>query len=678
MFTKIIIAACLLLGQSTSSFAQSSTLTADQIQGISTVKNYLQRAGHFEKNAAGINSYADAAGTSPVDGTAGSPSLTCARSTSSPLAGTGSLIITKDAVNRQGNGCSADFSVDSKDKARVMSIEFDYAVVSGTFVAGSTGSAPTASDITFWIYDVTNTTLIQPSSISLFSNSTTIADRYSATFQTASNSTSYRLIAHVGTVSALAYVIKLDDIVVRPSSYVFGAPVSDWAAVTVTGSWTANTTYTAFEKRVGDTGFYRVKALVSGAPTSANLTINLPAGRTIDTAKLQSTTGNGNAVGFGQVHDAGTQNYPVIVNYNSSTSIIVATHNAAGTSTHTGSPVTQILPMTFNNADEVNVEFSVPLVGLSSSVQMSDSANTRVIATRATLSANQTGVNTNGTFVKVNIDSTSLYGGFDRTGAWASSRFTATTAGDYQVNAKVLLAGANVLADIYFAAIYKNGALFSTGPYSSVPSAGQLLSRDANDIVPLVAGDFIEIFIFGNGNNSVSTLTVTGGQQFGTYVAINRISGPSAIAATESVNARYTTAAGQSIASAATAIIDFGTRDFDSHNAVTTGASWRFTAPISGKYKVTTNVRYANGLAWGAGQFVSSLLFKNGSSFSTNDFLFAAAITPGQGPSSQLTDTVSLLAGEYIDIRTSHGEASARALVAAGTLVRVAIKRVGN
>ena len=66
----------------------------------------------------------DTAGANPVDGTGGSANVTWTRTTTNPLAGDGS-VLTKDAVNRQGQGVSYDFTIDRADRNKQLAIEFD-------------------------------------------------------------------------------------------------------------------------------------------------------------------------------------------------------------------------------------------------------------------------------------------------------------------------------------------------------------------------------------------------------------------------------------------------------------------------------------------------------------------------------------------------------------------------
>lgn len=60
---------------------------------------------------------------------------------------------------------------------------------------------------------------------------------------------------------------------------------------------------------------------------------------------------------------------------------------------------------------------------------------------------------------------------------------------------------------------------------------------------------------------------------------------------TEPVMAQYNMGTIQSCANGPTGcIVNFDTKEYDSHNAVTTGSNWKFTVPVSGTYRVTSVV----------------------------------------------------------------------------------------
>jgi hypothetical protein len=148
----------------------SRVITAQHIEGIKTTKDYISN-GEFEKTLLGWKAYKDAADIRPTDGTSvTTPSfVSFALSSTTPLSGTKSLILTKASGNAQGEGISYDFTIDAKDKAKVLSINLSYLVNSGTFTPGNGSSF---GDLIVYVYDVTNAVLIEPSSIKLLSNST--------------------------------------------------------------------------------------------------------------------------------------------------------------------------------------------------------------------------------------------------------------------------------------------------------------------------------------------------------------------------------------------------------------------------------------------------------------------------------------------------------------------------
>lgn len=146
----------------------------------------------------------------------------------------------------------------------------------------------------------------------------------------------------------------------------------------------------------------------------------------------------------------------------------------------------------------------------------------------------------------------------------------------------------------------------------------------------------------------------------------------------KSVNVRYTTAAAQSIPDSTNTIIDFGTKVFDAGNNVTTGASWKFTAPSNGTYSVSARVMF-DSYAWGATTQKSNLsVWKNGSYYTNlSRQQLQAAVTTLLGHSASEAD-VKLLAGDYIDIRIDHDRGSATLLFNDALFNWVNIKRTGN
>jgi hypothetical protein len=85
------------------------------------------------------------------------------------------------------------------------------------------------------------------------------------------------------------------------------------------------------------------------------------------------------------------------------------------------------------------------------------------------------------------------------------------------------------------------------------------------------------------------------------------------------VVARYQTNAGQSIANNLVAIVDFEDKIYDTHNAVTIGASWHFHAPVGGYYAVAAGILFSSTNTWADGEDGQIQIFKNGAAHSYID-----------------------------------------------------------
>lgn len=203
---KLIGAFTFLAASAWAGLTVDRNIEADLIEGQASVRNFIRNSG-AEQNIRGWATYADAAGATPVDGTGGSPTETFARSTTSPLAGIASFVLTKDAANRQGEGASYAFNLDPADStngSQNLLIDFYYST-GGTFATG------TSSDVQVYVYDITNANLITPNQTYLNSSS----GRFQTTFLSSSSSTNYRLIFHTATTSASAWTLKIDRVNVK-------------------------------------------------------------------------------------------------------------------------------------------------------------------------------------------------------------------------------------------------------------------------------------------------------------------------------------------------------------------------------------------------------------------------------------------------------------------------------
>jgi hypothetical protein len=597
-----------------------------------------------ETGTTGWATYADAAGTAPVDGTGGAPNVTWTRVTSSPLRGLGMFRLTKDAANRQGEGASYAFTIASADKAKPLNISFEYAV-SAAAVAGSDS---VTGDVNVYIYDVTNSLVIQPTPYKM-PGGTGNNWKYTGTFQTASNSTSYRLILHVAGTNASAATYDFDSFIVGPQVLLYGSPISDWVAFTPTGSWLGgggNTTYTGYWRRVGDSMQVDVTATTSGAPTSATLTVNLPSGYSIDTNKLSSADAALKSfLGTGTVIDSGNRSCPVVVTYSSATAVQLNAVNSLSTS----SAITQAVPITFGASDKVTFTAMFPIVGWGSNVLMSQDTDTRVVAARMTgATATVTGTYSDITWTTVANDTH---------GAMGAISYTIPVAGYYDIQGSVNIGAATVSAAGGFFVGLHNG--------TSVILENEFLfdlNVPENESIPFVygsvylnAGTLIKLQIKTSGTigtpviNSSATLN---------HLSISRKSGPATIAISETVACRYTNTAGSTLTKSANNTVPYATKDYDTHGAWVTDT---FTAPVAGKYLVAAKVLIATGATWAANDFVEIDILKNGATSTggsgTQPVLFFGTTTAAIGAS--ISDVINCVAGDTIKINCVPQKAAA-------------------
>jgi hypothetical protein len=566
-----------------------------------------------ESDTTGYAAYADAASATPEDGTGGSPTVAISRVTSSPLRGNGMFRITKDAANRIGQGTSVDFTIANADKSKVLYVSFEYQP-SANFVAGD------SSDLRMWVYDVTNSALIQlaPYTIQGGSGAT---QKFVGCFQAASSSTSYRLLFHVSTTNATAWTFDFDSLTIGPSATLIGAAISDWKSFTPTGTWIANTTYTGQWRRVGGDMEVQVKLTLAGAPTSATLFVNLPSGYAIDTARLAgSTTTNDRLLGMGSgIHSASTG--PYLCLYQDTTSVLVAYPSSLAGAM---AVVTQAAPFTWANLDVLILTFKVPIVGWDSNVIMSNDASTRVVA-MTVLGASGTLTTTVGNNITWGTPSV------DTHGAFLSGTYTVPVTGYYKVSGSVGAASSGTFGT--GVSVAKNGVA-TTPAFFGAPNGADSTLCPFSHLAKYNAGDTIQVW----GKVSTGTQTVSGSSVWN----IERVSGPASIAASEFISARYTDTQTGTIPTSAT-VFDFSTKDHDTHLAKSgSGTSWKFTAPIAGYYRVNASTGMNGSVV---NQFTATIK-KNGTAKKT--------VVTNQPSAGNVTDNLQIadefycLAGDYI------------------------------
>lgn len=359
----------------------STAITNGDLGGGGT--NYIKNT-NGTGGTTGYTAFKDAAGTTPVDGTGGSPThISVSTTGTNPLFGAASLTISNSgSSSAQGEGVSYDFTIDKGLQASVLTTSFSYQQISGTFQPGIDPNGQ-LSDLEVYLYDVTNAQVIQPAGYKLYCASTTIPCVYTGTFQTASNSTSYRLIFFVPTTNTSAWSLKLGNVSVGPGSKQSITPVTDWQDYSLTiGATTSppalgtTTVNHARWRRVGDSMEIGYDLVVTSAGSAGSGTYKwpIPSGYTIDTSKQRvSTTLMEASVGSVSIEVFGNQKVGQVQVYDANNLAIGYQDSTTNAFNFLASGLNG-----FGNSTTFRYSFHalVPIVGWSSSVGMASTART--------------------------------------------------------------------------------------------------------------------------------------------------------------------------------------------------------------------------------------------------------------------------------------------------------------
>jgi hypothetical protein len=588
--------------------------------------NYISNTTS-EDDASGWSAYADAAGTRPVNGTGGSPTLTIVKSTSNPLRETASFLVTKDAANRQGEGVSTDFTIDRADMSHMLDIEFDYEA-SGSFVAGSPS---VESDIGVYIYDVTNSALIQPSVYKL-EYASGFKGKYKCAFQASANSQSYRLILHVATTNASAWTLKFDNVRVGPidstslleNTKSISAKFQKSSSQSISDStWTivdfndkvfddnnAVTTGGSWKFTAPVAGKYQINANVRFSPSaSGNRVLGIfknGVGDILDIENSPSGTGDCFIQGSTLLDlDAGDY-IDVRVSQNSGGSLSIGV-----------------------NADQNLVSiFKISEMGTT------PSDNGVVAAKYHNDSASQSISSGVKTIVDFDLKDFDTNNAVTTGGSW---KFTAPVAGKYSIDTAVhFAANATGTRELH---VHVNGSWITYLANMEAPAAGGAIVN-GSILLDLQAGDYFDIRATQNSGSPINI-----GAANTTYCNVHLVNARSALPQSdEKVSIRYTHAPGDTITTSNT-ILDYETKTYDTHNAVTTGGSWKFTAPVAGRYKVSA--RYAVQSANIYEYYMS--LWHNRNVYSASAVTRFAAVSGFV--INSLEDVVTMNAGDYLEIK---------------------------
>lgn len=249
------------------------------------------------------------------------------------------------------------FTLDAADYGVTQQIKWAQNILSGT-------TGDWAVDV--WSNTSSSYTATTSSRLPLFTDSVsqTLLPNLEGSFKTtfsAPNSSQQFLELRVQSPTTTGHSLVLSDVIVGPGTVIQGAAISSDITWTPTGSFTTNTTYTGFYRRVGDHMIGRVQISFAGAPNSVTATLNLPTGFTINTSALTSdVNATGNLGSLGGIR-SGVSKYEGAVVFNSSTSLALRAWHDNGTIVADTISITQASPYTIANTDYIVVNFDVPI-----------------------------------------------------------------------------------------------------------------------------------------------------------------------------------------------------------------------------------------------------------------------------------------------------------------------------
>lgn len=628
--------------------------------------NHILR-GSADTGIDGWNLYKDAAGALPVDATQGGnlASITFTQNTTSPLRGTADFRFTKPASNVQGEGVSYDFTIPRADLAKVQTISFEYEVVSGTFATG---------DLTVYIIQDTTGTpvVIQPSAFRIEAVGGTTKGRFIGVFQTHASVLNYRLAFHVASTSALAYTLGIDRISVGPQTVQYGAAVTEWkdfpsvAAGTLITATTTSPTYgtvtvnKAQWRQVGTDMEIRwdYAQTTAGTAGSGTYLFNLPAGYSIDTTKVSVSASADLSKSLGRFdYQDGVAVGTGYVIAHSATQLRMVMQVNNGTAAYSTGTVSSVYGQLNLPTVTYSIRATVPIQGFGGTVQFSNDADTRVVAAKAHASVAQA----------ISSSTTLAFGtvvGDTHGGFTSSTTYTVQVPGWYRATANLTF-GAVATSAININ-INKNGTSFAFG--ASPNTALTFGFAQANGKTYCNAGDTITVTASQNSAaaNYLPGLALT-------YLDLERISGPSAIAASENIALAVGSSSGQVIPSGVETTILYNAIKKDSHGSYNS-ATGIWTCSTPGFYYFFSAASFLSAASdtnsWTlAIQRNGTTIYYQTVNKQTSAFAAIVALVTGGGE--------QLLVGDQIRVRASQDTGTGRGLSSNPANVHLTIFKVG-
>lgn len=594
-------------------------------------RSYYLKLENISSNAMGNGQlYADGA-QDPVDGSGGSPTLAIATNSAYPINApyaNGTNFNLRLTAGSLGDGYrTTTEEVQREDYGKMFKLVLNYNIVSGTYADG---------DLGLYILDSSNAkipltpTHLVPKPVGM--------GRMEFVFQmpvqaVATALQTLKVCLHQRT-SSTGYVVDFTLKIVEQLTSGHAPIKTDWQSVTPVFAQFGTVSAISFYKSQDGKDLLLKGNFTTGTVGGGTPYIEMPDGLKIDDSIYPSGVISivGSLIrGIGAA-SAGIYEMFLVYDGSDNTKLYFTAPNNGG------NPFTVVTAASsFFASSEIQFikNVRIAIKGWSSQSQVISEYDGRVIAASYKTAAGQ---NTN---VIIDFD-TKVFDTHNAVTTGASWKFTAPVSGKYQINSTLR---SNTGVEIH---LYKNGSLFT-----KLNDTVAAVVVGSSYTIDLVVGDYIHLI-----GNASATLTTDSGHN---HIEIFMLSGAQQIVSGHKIEASYYCSSNKS--SSTSQPIDFDTKEFDTTGSVTTGSSWKFTAPVTATYSVIGSSSSATGLY--------AVLYKNGTAYKS-----IGATAVGVNTSGTWGCLIQLNAGDYIDIRSDGASTINGGSLASGGTANISIKQV--
>ena len=558
------------------------------------------------------------------------------------------------------------YAIDTEDQAKVLTVKFYYSIPTNGLT--STGVSGTSTNNLAWaVYDVTNSSWLTSAGNFNIIQSNGVG-YCTGTVQTNSTTASLRFVLYFPTATTSATTFNLDGFYLGPQTAPMGPAMTDWVAYTPTFTGFGTPTNVNFYSRVvGDSlevnGRFTagtttgVQAQITLGYNGGNANVVIDSNKTVNTYSgiMNTNTPVSTTIfNWGVIAQTG-QSYVCFGEQSSTTAITTALIN--GNTITTGAVV--------------SVNFKVPIVGWSSNTSMSSDTDTRVVAMQVQQASPTATVTSSYSLLKFTSGVLNdTHGGFNT----STGLYTVPVSGYYRCTASVSVSATYAINNFTAIAVSKNSSF--TNMAEGLQYAGgaeTVLAAISSFTILCNAGDTLSPAVISSGTSPTIVANIQTN-----YFSVERLSGPAVVAATESVNARYTLVGATAFPNNAVTNLSSTyatyTKVRDSHNAFNTSTGV-YTIPVTGTYRVSLRFGIQPSSATTGAIQVGATQAGSATTASFGSVSFGAT-TAIQAP--QMSDNFYCLAGDTIQLSGYQSNGSAIAISSTASINGFSIERVGN